>query len=272
MNIKISLASLKACLFKFMHDVQWCRYRYYRHVVECCVINGSKTIIYRPGLKHNNAAYHDLTRYAQRHGYQLKEDQRREVKRVTCERRTRHASMLVLTFGLFTENAVLADSQDVFAMQNNSALYQQEIYIDNEIHELLAWITQKISPYNPDVTVTLPRLMNLPRQELYKMAFGKDWPLSVDKVNSRIYGLYNFQDETIYLLDSVDLNTNKGKSILLHELVHYIQYKNGYHNRVMCKNQLEYLAYYLEAQYMQEQGERVSFTQDHLRRVVRCAN
>lgn len=273
MNIKILLSSVNACVCKLLYASQWYLCRCYRHIVESCVIEGRKTLIYETGLqKYNTTIYLRLVRYAKNHGYDLKEDQRCSNERVTYDRRSASVSILILTFSLISKNVVLADSQEQVETRNDSFLYHEVINFNEEIDGLLAWISQKISPYNPDVTVETPRLMNLPRLELYKMAFGKDLPLSIDKLNSKIYGLYNYQDETIYLLDSVDLNTNKGKSILLHELVHYFQYKNGYHNRVVCKNQLEYLAYYLEAQYMQEQGERVAFTQDHLRRVVRCVN
>jgi hypothetical protein len=49
-----------------------------------------------------------------------------------------------------------------------------------------------------------------------------------------------------------------------------LQYKNGRDHQVDCKNRLEYLAYYLAAAYLKEQGEKIGFSKNHLRRVVEC--
>ncbi len=41
---------------------------------------------------------------------------------------------------------------------------------------------------------------------------------------------------------------------LLHELVHYVQYRNGRYDEVSCMGQLEPEAYRLQYRWMEEQG------------------
>ena len=72
---------------------------------------------------------------------------------------------------------------------------------------------------------------------------------AVNPDTPKINGLYNFNEKAVYILDSLDLETTEGKGILLHELVHYLQYQHGYDENVECKNELESLAYVLNARF-----------------------
>ena len=67
----------------------------------------------------------------------------------------------------------------------------------------------------------------------------------------RIYGLYNFNEGAVYILDSLDLESEKGKGILFHELVHFLQYQYDMGEDVKCKNELKSLSYILEAKFQQ---------------------
>lgn len=72
------------------------------------------------------------------------------------------------------------------------------------------------------------------------------------------------------MLDSLDLKTEEGKAILLHELVHYLQYEESLNDNVECKNELEALAYTLEAEYLNGQGVKHSISQNHIKNVSTC--
>ncbi|KKN14098.1 hypothetical protein LCGC14_0999670 [marine sediment metagenome] len=61
--------------------------------------------------------------------------------------------------------------------------------------------------------------------------------------------LYNWMNNTVYVLDSTNLTTLSGKSELAHELVHYLQYSHGIDKQVACIKELEPLAYKIQAKY-----------------------
>lgn len=75
---------------------------------------------------------------------------------------------------------------------------------------------------------------------------------------------------TVYLLDSVDLETETGRGVLLHELVHYLQYEEQIDKQADCKNELEALAYMLEAKYLTEHDINPGFTQEHINKLSEC--
>ena len=92
-----------------------------------------------------------------------------------------------------------------------------------ELRGLMTWIGQQdIGLQGID---KIPALARVSRAELLMMAFGNKLPRAVDKNEVNVYGLYNFENETIYLLDSIGLDSERGRSILVHEVVHYLQYQ-----------------------------------------------
>lgn len=74
----------------------------------------------------------------------------------------------------------------------------------------------------------------------------------------------------MYILNSIDLESDKGKSILLHELVHYMQYQHGHDKDVTCKNELESLAYLLQVKYLESQESSFMISNKHIDRVSQC--
>ncbi len=112
---------------------------------------------------------------------------------------------------------------------------------EQSVKQLLNWIRFKMSQLDFNVGDEMLRIECLPKSEMYKLAFGKNIPRLGGGSTPNVYGLYNYQNETIYVIDSINLNTITGKAILLHELVHYLQYQNGHNDLVECKNRLEYL-------------------------------
>ena len=116
----------------------------------------------------------------------------------------------------------------------------------------------------------MPDVKRLSSNGMVEMASGKELPTSINKNTLKIYGLYNFEKKAVFLLDSIDLKTDNGRAILLHELVHFLQYHDGVDKEVRCKNELEKLAYTLEARFMHDMGKKTSFSVKHVSRVSQC--
>ena len=67
-----------------------------------------------------------------------------------------------------------------------------------------------------------------------------------------IVALYNHYTKTIHLPKYFDHNNSSHKSILLHELVHHLQYFNDKHKTVDCSAILEEQAYNLQEEWLEE--------------------
>ena len=107
---------------------------------------------------------------------------------------------------------------------------------------LLIWIGSQL---NLAVDVdTVPGVRFAPADTLVRMAFGGTRPTAARP--KKILGLYDFENQIIYLADGLDLDSNEGKAILVHELVHFLQYQHGVDQRSACVSDLEPAAYLLE--------------------------
>ena len=140
---------------------------------------------------------------------------------------------------------------------------------DEVVAELLSWINNH-SAFNHSIG-DMPDIVKVSALDMAKVAFGKELPKSVDPDKLRIYGLYNFNERAVYILDSLDLTSENGKGILLHELVHFLQYQYDLDKNVQCKNELESLAYMLEAKYLQAHHHKHNISMKHINRVSRCS-
>jgi len=236
-----------------------------QHIYKCCVIQNKRAIVYQTGLALTNPAFFEyLTRFANEYEIYLREDQRVYSIPVLYERRSYPLLITILSL-IMIKSAAFADNISTAHVEPSDQQLQEQ-----SVKQLLNWIRFKMSQLDFDVGDEMPKIQRLPRSEMYKLAFGKNMPRVGSGSALNVYGLYNYQDETIYVLDSINLNTIKGKAILLHELVHYLQYQNGHDDMVECRNRLEYLAYRLEASYLKEHGQNIGVSQNHLRRVVQC--
>lgn len=101
----------------------------------------------------------------------------------------------------------------------------------------------------------LPQVQSVNARRMAEVAFNGSLPASVSPESLEIYGLYHHHERNIYLLDTIDLNTDYGKGILLHELVHYLQYKYGLDLLVEHKNDLEKLAYQIEKEFIENPNQ-----------------
>lgn len=77
--------------------------------------------------------------------------------------------------------------------------------------------------------------------------------------HERLQGLYHHKSQTIYLNTHLDLDTYYSQSVLLHELVHYLQDYNGLYAASICKSALETKAYELQNLYLAQHDVDIQF-------------
>lgn len=109
-----------------------------------------------------------------------------------------------------------------------------------------------------------PPVQYVNRQQLVLIAYEGNVPAGFDYAANSTLGLYNHKNNTIYLHESVDLTTVFGKSVLLHELVHFNQYAMGEYARAECMQANERLAYQMQNQYLQDNGLAELYNQQHI--------
>ncbi len=256
-------------------------------MVHPCVIDGQKTLVYERGLKKKDqAAFNMVTEFATTHGYRLKEDQRADflegIKRVKNNRRANAISVLVLTAGLMSQTAqaesAIEKQGELSYIDPDITHTQTEAGFDFDfdsfntqeelVSGLLGWINSH-STFQYDID-NIPSIKKVDAKQIAEVAFGGELPAAIDAESLNIFGLYNFNEKTVYLLDTIDLETQEGKGILLHELVHYLQYQTGIDQNAKCKNELESLAYVLEAKFLESQHHEHNITASHINKVSQC--
>ena len=255
-------------------------------MVHPCIIGGKHTLVYEKGLQQKDPfAFEKIIEFANAQGYQLKEDQRSDflegVKRVKNRRHANVVSIMMLTAGLMsqTAHAKSASSHDADHHHDNEANQTQiqagfdfdfDSYKTQEdlVSGLLGWINHH-SSFDYDIE-NLPEIKKVSARQIAEVAFGGKLPEAVNPQSLQIFGLYNFNEKAVYLLDSIDLETDEGKGILLHELVHYLQYQTGEDDNVQCKNELESLAYVLEAKFLESHDHKHHITKSHIDNVSQC--
>lgn len=257
-----------------------------QHVlVHPCVINGEQTLVYERGLDSRDPySYKQIKEYARRHGYVLREDRRANfldgINRVKDKNRATILAIMVLGASLFSRFS-LAGALDEFnqdyveepVTQNlNEVSYVDlenlEINSDNLMPKLIEWINNH-SSFKHSVD-DYPVVRRVDTEKIAEIAFGKSVPMALDFETLKISGLYNFNEKVIYLHDSVDLETEKGRAVLLHELVHFLQYHYEIDESVECKNELESIAYLLEAKYLVEHNETSHVDNGAINNISQC--
>ncbi len=255
-------------------------------MVHPCIIGGKHTLVYENGLAEKNpAAFLQISEFAKAKGYQLKEDQRSDflegIKRVKNRRQANVVSVMMLTAGLMSQTAQAKSLSPIdIDMHTDADTTQTHIEAsfdfdfdsyksqDELVSGLLGWINNH-SSFKYDIE-KIPDVKKVSSLEIAKVAFGGKLPKAVNPDNLQIFGLYNFNEEAVYLLDSIDLDTDEGKGILLHELVHYLQYQTGMDDNVNCKNELESLAYVLEAKFLESHDHDHNISSSHIQKVSQC--
>ena len=134
---------------------------------------------------------------------------------------------------------------------------------------LLLWISQNTSfEYHQDMG--LPIVEQVTQHELVKIYVGEDnhaqgFLSENDKETMHknllvsLQAVYTSDTNVIYLGGKVNPETEYGRSVLVHELVHFLQKKHNHHQNVVCMNELEKDAYLIQAQYMREKNLKPPF-------------
>ena len=125
---------------------------------------------------------------------------------------------------------------------------------------LVVWISQHSGlTYNDQL---LPDVAHVSNNTLANIMFSGNVPAGYDEYG--LMALYNHDNNTIYITDTIDLDTDYGKSVLLHEMVHYLQFTNGRNDEVMCLRALENNAYQLQNSFLQSYGYQPAFNEMHI--------
>ena len=74
---------------------------------------------------------------------------------------------------------------------------------------------------------------------------------------TNVLALYNNETKEIYLPSYFDMNNLAHRAILLHELVHHLQYNAGYNKKVRCPGLLEKQAYDLMDVWLAENNTKM---------------
>ena len=255
-------------------------------LVHPCIIDGEHTLIHEKGLAEKDPqGYRHIIEFAENNGFSIKEDQRQDfiegVKRVKNKRRANVVSVMALTAAMMSQavaantGSPLDNEHEVHVEAHGDHLHGLDFDFDayenqdEMISAMIGWINSH-SSFDHDVS-KVPEVKKVSATEIAEVAFGGTLPQAVDPEKLQIYGLYNFNEGAVYLLDDLDLSSEKGKGILLHELVHYLQYQYDQDENVQCKNELESLAYILEAKFLQSHGHDHNISKAHIDRVSQCA-
>lgn len=126
---------------------------------------------------------------------------------------------------------------------------------------MMLWIhnvTGYTIPEPPDISLVSKEIMlsyaygcdldPIPEENIQLCDTRKDWNLSEDGP----LGMYDHVKKAIIMPDDFDINSIHDKSILLHEVVHHLQYANDVHNNVECKAKLEKEAYELQDEWLRK--------------------
>lgn len=107
---------------------------------------------------------------------------------------------------------------------------------------MVTWIAEKTAWAIREA----PPIRFVPYADLVKI-FGGGKP-----TDFHVEGLYSDEDHIIYLSDAWHADDLHDRSVLLHELVHHLQYLN--HMKATCASEYEWQAVELQVAWLREQG------------------
>ena len=126
------------------------------------------------------------------------------------------------------------------------------------ITALMLWVSQQTGFTIPPP----PAIVYLSQAKIKRYAYGCDEdPIphgnkNICDDNVEVAGmpqaLYDHSIGTVIVSNTFTIDTVKNKSILLHEVIHHMQYTNSYNLEVVCQGQLEEQAYMLQDQWLRD--------------------
>jgi hypothetical protein len=123
---------------------------------------------------------------------------------------------------------------------------------------LILWINQN-SAFDYDPELGLPQLEQVDQRALVIRLFKDKLPANLserqlDALENSVMALYAHDLRTIVVGDRVDLASLQGRVVLVHELVHFMQYELGHDREAPCQQVLERDAYQIQHTYMRAHG------------------
>jgi hypothetical protein len=123
---------------------------------------------------------------------------------------------------------------------------------------LLLWISQN-SAFQPLPQSPVPELQVVPQTALMRLLYEDNLlarltPKELRELESDVAALYDNQNNKIYVAANIDLHSAHGNSVLVHELVHFLQFAQGANEETACTSALEGDAYRIQAKYMKAHG------------------
>ncbi len=127
---------------------------------------------------------------------------------------------------------------------------------------LLLWIGQHSTfEYHPDME--LPVVEQVSQQRLAELYVGEGKQVQgfmsdaqraamVQHLSTSLEAVYAADKNTIFLGQKIDPESPYGRSVMVHELIHFLQREHEYHTKVACNNALEKDAYFIQAEYMKQ--------------------
>ena len=106
---------------------------------------------------------------------------------------------------------------------------------------LLLWIGAN-TDYN--IQVSHPTIIFMPQSQMEKIYYGEHEPIGT------LYGFYNMKEDFIVLQDIWNKNSPWHMSVLLHELIHYVQDQNNI--QFQCNAEMERESWPLQQKYLKE--------------------
>jgi hypothetical protein len=145
---------------------------------------------------------------------------------------------------------------------------------------LLLWISQH-SDFDYHESMGLPLLQQVSQLELAHIYVGDDISAqgfindedkteAFESLMSSLEAVYAADKNTIYLGERVNLESSYGRSIVVHELIHFLQNVHQHHVQVNCGNALEKDAYFIQADYMRAHKLVPPFTEFTVRMRSLC--
>lgn len=121
---------------------------------------------------------------------------------------------------------------------------------------LLLWASQYTGIEYPGPP---PELRQVSASELVDLSVPNATPAAREYLAGHLMAIYKFDHKRIYVSVAVDLSTEYGKSIIVHELVHFLQFQTGRQAHAPCAGALEQPAYQAQKAYMLTHGVKPDF-------------
>lgn len=125
---------------------------------------------------------------------------------------------------------------------------------------LLLWINQH-THFEYDAKNGLPTVAAADQITLAQLIIDDDAEFrrnrntfSFQNFANQLEAVYDHDRQRILVSSRIEWDSPYGRSVLVHELVHFIQYQQGEHDQTACLNALEKDAYEVQALYMETHG------------------